>query len=125
MVKRKLKPAETSGKIAKTITNDPAADQRKEKLVIFDFQDKACDMVILTKDKELHLPSSFLGSNESNSTIKSFDKTMMDYSSVKVIKAFSFYYPKYWTDSIKCKFSYFLKNTSDEIFVKKSILYSI
>ena len=120
MVKRKLKTEETSGKVAKTVScNDPMEEQRKEKLVPFDFEENDCDVVIRTKDKEIHVPSSFLVSNESNSnsTVKHCDRKMVDYSSVKVMKAFSFYYPKYWTDSIKCKSLYCFKRAK----IKKSI----
>ena len=78
------------------------AKMTEEKLVPFDFDENDCDVVIKTEDKEIHLPSSFLVSNDGGQIFDTEGDTE-DFFSEDVIKALSFYYPKYWTSEIECK----------------------
>ena len=60
MVKRKLKVLEAAAKFSKTDDAETTPnEERKEKLVPFDFNEEDCDMIIETKDKEVHIPVNF------------------------------------------------------------------
>ena len=70
-------------------------DKEKERLILFDFDENDCDVIIKTTDeKEIHIPSNFMNRVSDNSLD---DKTIhVDASSEKIIQALSFYYPKCW-----------------------------
>ena len=103
MVKRKLKTTESGAKLSKT--NDPN-DERKEKLVPFDFSEEDCDVIIVTKDKEIHLPSDFLMMASKDVILPLTDgKMTLDASSDTLVKLLSFYHPRSWDGDCQCKLS--------------------
>ena len=104
MGKRKLKTnPTTSDNEEKNIPNE----ERKEKLVP-NFDESKCDVIIITVDKEIHLPSSFLEMMSNDEDIQMTDgKIKIDVYSETLIKALSFYRPKNCKDTMTCKF---LKN---------------
>ena len=91
MGKRKLKTnPTTSDNEEKNIPNE----ERKEKLVP-NFDESKCDVIIITVDKEIHLPSSFLEMMSNDEDIQMTDgKIKIDVCSETLIKALSFYRPK-------------------------------
>ena len=108
MVKRKQKTSELpASKISKSRENDETLlpnEERKEKLVPFDFDENYCDVIIMTKDKELHLPSSFLemASNDNDLPVSN-GKIEIDVLADSVVKALSYYVPKFWDDDQESK----------------------
>ncbi|XP_066912317.1 uncharacterized protein [Clytia hemisphaerica] len=79
-------------------------EEQNEKLVPFDFHENECDVIIKTKDKEVHLPSSFLEMVSSPMDFNNNEKNVFDVDvcAESVTKALSFYHPKDWTNEIKC-----------------------
>ena len=73
-------------------------EKEQEKLILFDFDENECDIVIMTKDKEVHLPSSFLHIASSDSKTLPFvnGKMVIDVMSDNLVHALSFYDPKNW-----------------------------
>ena len=112
MGKRKLRTNPTpNSNYKKSIPNE----ERKEKLFPFDFNENDCDVAIITKDKEVHLPSSFLEMISNYENIKMADgKIEMDVLSEKLIKALSFYRPRDCEDTMKCKFLNFLSDSKSQ-----------
>ena len=108
MAKRKRKTSETESSSRKThkiaVDVDKAEgpekeekDQEgKEKLVPFDFEENVCDVIIIAKDKKVHIPSSFLGLVSNGGLTLVENEFTIDASSDSLIQAFSFYDPKYW-----------------------------
>ena len=98
MVKRKLKTtdAQPQGKTPKTSCEETVPnEERKEKLVPFDFDENDCDVIIMTKDKEVHLPSSFLEMASNGETLPIVDgRISIDVSAESLEESLSFYYPK-------------------------------
>ena len=73
----------------------------KEKLVPFDFDAHDCDVIITTRDKEVHLPSSFL---EMVSNGQFMSKMLeIEVASEMLIKVLSFYCPKNSSSNLECK----------------------
>ena len=104
MVKRKLKTSyvEPQGKTPKTSGAETVPnEERKEKLVPFDFDENNCDVIIMTKDKEVHFPSSFLkmASNKDDLPIVE-GKISIDVSAENLVESLSFFYPKCEDDDI-------------------------
>ena len=101
MVKRKLKTteAEPQGKASKTTGAETVPnEERKEKLVPFDFDESNCDVIIVTKDKEVHLPSSFLRMASNDNVFPLVDgKIPIDVSAESLVISLSIYCPK-WDD---------------------------
>ena len=78
---------------------------KREKMVPFDFEEKDCDLIIMTKDAEVHLPSSFW---QRASNRKVFNGNVngvinINVGSDKVLFALSYFHPKDWTNSIQRK----------------------
>ena len=98
MVKRKLKTteAEPQGKTPKTSGEESIPhERRKEKLIPFDFEEDECDVIITTKDKEVHLPSSFLEMASKGETLPIVDGAIsIDVYARNLVEALSFYCPK-------------------------------
>ena len=110
MVKRKLKTsAEPAAKVSKTDDAETTpSDERKEILIPFGFDEKDCDVIIETKDKEVHIPVNFLKMATNGNSLQSFTdgKMNIDVSSEGLLEALGFYVPKSWKDGAKgCKFS--------------------
>uniref|UniRef100_A0A7M5WQZ1 Uncharacterized protein n=1 Tax=Clytia hemisphaerica TaxID=252671 RepID=A0A7M5WQZ1_9CNID len=82
-------------KMLKGVTNE----KRKEKLIPFDFDENDCDVIIEAKDKEVHLPSSFLEMVSGGRTLPMISKT--DVTSERLIKVLSFYCPKISTNKLE------------------------
>ena len=103
MVKRKQKTSESpASKISKSCENDETLlpnEERKERLVLFDIDKNNCDVIIMTKDKEMHLPSSFLemASNDNDLPVIN-GRIEIDVLADSVVKALSYYAPKFWDD---------------------------
>ena len=78
----------------------------EEKIILFDFDEKDCDVIISTSDdKKIHLPSNFLkmASGEKHGDVAELD---LKVNSKDVILALSFYCPKYWIENNKlCKYN--------------------
>ena len=108
MIKRKQKTSESpASKISKSCENDETLvpnEERKEILVPFDFEENDCDIVIMTKDKEVLLPSSFLemASNDENLPVIN-GRIEIDVLADSVVKALSYYVPKFWDDDQESK----------------------
>ena len=82
-------------------------EERKEKLVPFDFDENDCDVIIRTKDKEINLPSSFLQIASNQKAFIHDGVIRINIASAKVLIALSFFHPKDWTDFIECKFIFY------------------
>eukprot|EP00111_Clytia_hemisphaerica_P022844 TCONS_00067233-protein len=99
----------------------------KEKSIPFEFDENYCDVIIITKDREIHLPSSFLVSNNGGQIFSTGAETE-EFSSEDVLRALSFYYPKYWTSHIECddldnllSIATTFKMTKFQVFLEKHI----
>ena len=70
-------------------------EERKEKLIPFNFDENDCDVIIKTKDKDIYLPSSFLkmASNEDELPIVD-EKISIHVLADSVVNGLSFYVPK-------------------------------
>ena len=105
MVKRKLETSEPVAKVSKSddVENVPN-DERKEKLVPFDFSEEDCDVIIVANDKEIHLPSNFLKMATKDISLPFTDgKMAIEVSSDILVEALSFYHPRSWEDDLQCK----------------------
>ena len=102
MGKRKLKTIDLpKSKISKTCNNSDIIipnEERKEKLIPFDFEENDCDIIILTKDSEIHLPSSFVKRVSNCETLPITDGKINfnDIPAKIVVQALSYYVPKHW-----------------------------
>ena len=103
MVKRKLETSEPVAKVSKSddVENVPN-DERKEKLVPFDFDEEDCDIIIEAIDKKVHVPSTFLEmATNGNDLPFSDERIAINVSSESLIEALSFYVPKSWKGDSK------------------------
>ncbi|XP_066923572.1 uncharacterized protein [Clytia hemisphaerica] len=97
-VKRKPRTTSTSSHDKTLVPNE----ERKEKLVSLGFDENECDVIIETKDKEVHLPLNFLEMVSNDQNIQMADgKLYIDVFSEKLIKALLFYRQKYYTDNFE------------------------
>ena len=105
MVKRKLKTSESAAKFSKT---DDAgfvpSDEKKEKMVPFDFDERDCDVIIVAKDKKVHIPVDFFKMVSKDATmLLTNGKITIDASSDILVEVLSFYHPRSWNDEIQRK----------------------
>ena len=100
--KRKIKtPSEAESPASKIVKTD----ERKEKLVPFHFEENECDVMITTKENEVHLTSSFLKMTSNGENIQMKDgKLKIDVSTKCLIYCLSFYDPKSWDEAEECKY---------------------
>ena len=108
MVKRKQKTSESSAsKISKTTNGFGETipnDERKGKLILFDFEENECDLIIMANDREVHLPSCFL-KMASDDDLQIVDgRINIDVSAESVMTGLSFYVPKIWNSQNESKF---------------------
>ena len=116
MGKRKLKTNPTT---SDNDENNIPNEERKEKFVPFNFDENKCDVIIITVDREIHLPSSFLEMVSNDEDIQMTDgKIEIDVHSETLIKALSFYRPKEWKDIMKCKFLISLSGLKSKMMLK-------
>ncbi|XP_066928540.1 uncharacterized protein [Clytia hemisphaerica] len=118
MVKRKIETLESpTTKITKSGEQSNQNEESKEKLIPLGFDESDCDTIIMTKDKTVHIPSSFLNMMSSDSKAFVTGKKMIDVMSENLIHALSFYDPKNWKESDDIKHS-----TLDELLHISNIL---
>ena len=118
MVKRKQKTTVLpTNKISKTCNNGDIIipnEEQKEKLIPFDFDENDCDISIVTKDKEINLPSIFLEMVSNGEMLPIIEGTINidEIPADIVVQALSYYVPKYWEDFDESKYNKIRKNAT-------------
>ena len=100
--KRKLK---TSSEVESPVRKIVKSDERKEKMVPFNLNENDCDVIITTKENEVHLPSGFLKMLSNGENIQMADgKMKINVSTECLVHCLSFYNLKNWDETKSCKF---------------------
>eukprot|EP00111_Clytia_hemisphaerica_P000482 TCONS_00001385-protein len=95
--KRKQKTSAEMKSIASKIIK---IDERKEKLVPFDFDDNDYDVIIITRENEVYLPSGFVKMLSNGKDIQLRDGRMnIDASTECLVRCLSFYDLRFWDET--------------------------